>query len=88
MLAGTATDKWLPLLHREGVSVAGPYSGMMEAVESALDCLSPGQALLLSPGAASFNMFRNEFHRGDEFKKACRVLTSSDQPPNHIRPSK
>jgi len=30
---------------------------------------TPGDIVLLSPGAASFNMFQNEFDRGEQFKK-------------------
>jgi UDP-N-acetylmuramoylalanine--D-glutamate ligase len=30
--------------------------------------------VLLSPGCASFGMFQNEFHRGDEFKRIVNEL--------------
>ena len=34
------------------------------------------QVVILSPGAASFEMFRNEFDRGDSFKKLVREYVS------------
>jgi len=36
----------------------------------------PGGAVLLSPGCASFGMFRNEFHRGEAFRQIVRQLAA------------
>jgi UDP-N-acetylmuramoylalanine--D-glutamate ligase len=44
-------------------------SSMKEAVE-----LSAGDAVLLSPGCSSFDMFRDYAHRGDEFAKCVKEL--------------
>jgi UDP-N-acetylmuramoylalanine--D-glutamate ligase len=30
--------------------------------------------IALSPGCASFGMFRNEFHRGEEFRRVVMLL--------------
>lgn len=35
----------------------------------------PGDVVLLSPGAASFGLFLNEFDRGDKFREAVEKLT-------------
>jgi UDP-N-acetylmuramoylalanine--D-glutamate ligase len=40
---------------------------MTEAFEQAHGLARPGDAILLSPGAASFGGFRNEFDRGEQF---------------------
>lgn len=42
---------------------------MQEAVTAAFDITNPGKICLLSPAAASFNLFRNYQERGNVFKK-------------------
>ncbi|MCK5250991.1 MAG: UDP-N-acetylmuramoyl-L-alanine--D-glutamate ligase [Spirochaetaceae bacterium] len=76
MLKGSATDTWLPRLRSSGVEVDGPYDSMEAAVAAANRIAVPGDAVLLSPGATSFGMFRHEFERGDVFKAACRSLVN------------
>jgi UDP-N-acetylmuramoylalanine--D-glutamate ligase len=44
------------------------------AVHAAWKRSAPGDTILLSPAAASFNQFRNEFHRGEVFEKAVNGL--------------
>jgi UDP-N-acetylmuramoylalanine--D-glutamate ligase len=44
------------------------------AVRRAADLASPGEAVLLSPACASFDMFRDYKHRGDVFAAAVRAL--------------
>ena len=74
MLSGTATEGWLPRLKELGAAVEGPFESMESAVLRAIEISECGDAILLSPGAASFGMFRHEFHRGDVFKSLCRKL--------------
>ncbi len=45
-----------------------------EAVRRAADCAEQGDAVLLSPACASFDMFRDYKHRGDVFAAAARGL--------------
>jgi UDP-N-acetylmuramoylalanine--D-glutamate ligase len=69
-LPGTATDK---LMHR----ITIPYeeaSSMKEAVEKAQMRAQKGGVVLLSPGAASFGLFQNEYDRGDQFRVAVQAL--------------
>jgi UDP-N-acetylmuramoylalanine--D-glutamate ligase len=49
-------------------------SSLEEAVEKAAELARPGEAVLLSPACASFDMFRNYGHRGDAFAQAVRSL--------------
>ena len=45
---------------------------MAEALELALGAVRRGDVILLSPGAASFGLFKNEFDRGNQFKKLVK----------------
>lgn len=47
---------------------------MKEAVQKARKVAQTGDIVLLSPGAASFNMFKNEFDRGEQFREEVRNL--------------
>lgn len=47
---------------------------MGKAIELAARGAEPGDIVLLSPGAASFGIFKNEFDRGEQFKGAVGAL--------------
>ncbi|HLD17748.1 MAG TPA: UDP-N-acetylmuramoyl-L-alanine--D-glutamate ligase [Patescibacteria group bacterium] len=47
---------------------------MAKAVEAASSAAQFGDVVLLSPGTASFGMFKNEYDRGDQFVEAVRGL--------------
>lgn len=47
---------------------------MGKAVELASRSALPGDVVLLSPGAASFGLFKNEFDRGEQFRKVVEAL--------------
>ena len=47
---------------------------MEAAVEAAYALAHDGDAVLLSPACASFDMFRNYGHRGDVFAAAARAV--------------
>ena len=66
LLPGTATEKLKKYLPDEKVSLA---RSMKEAVRYACKAAKPGDYVLLSPGAASFGLFLNEFDRGAQFIK-------------------
>ncbi|MDD5551543.1 MAG: UDP-N-acetylmuramoyl-L-alanine--D-glutamate ligase [Candidatus Pacebacteria bacterium] len=46
-----------------------------EAVREAKKEAQSGDIVLLSPAAASFNLFKNEFDRGRKFKEAIKTIT-------------
>ncbi|MBA2277503.1 MAG: UDP-N-acetylmuramoyl-L-alanine--D-glutamate ligase [Chloroflexia bacterium] len=78
LLDGTATGRLRELLDTAGVVYGGPYDDMDEAVRAATASAGPGDVVVLSPGCASFGLFRNEFDRGEQFREAVRHLTSSE----------
>jgi UDP-N-acetylmuramoylalanine--D-glutamate ligase len=47
---------------------------MEEAVQRAYEAARTGDAVLLSPACASFDMFRNYVHRGEAYVAAVRDL--------------
>jgi UDP-N-acetylmuramoylalanine--D-glutamate ligase len=47
---------------------------MEKAVALATEKAGTGDVVLLSPGAASFGLFLNEFDRGDKFRAAVKEL--------------
>jgi UDP-N-acetylmuramoylalanine--D-glutamate ligase len=57
-------------------SVAGERCTSLEqAVQRAAELAKPGEAVLLSPACASFDMFRDYKDRGDKFAAAVKALT-------------
>jgi len=70
LLPGSATEelkKFLKINFSEA-------KNMKEAVKKAYKTSQAGDLILLSPGAASFNIFQNEFDRGDQFNKYVKEL--------------
>jgi UDP-N-acetylmuramoylalanine--D-glutamate ligase len=62
-------------LARELTSVPHEESGTLElAVAAAAREARPGEVVLLSPAAASYDQFRDFEHRGEEFKRLVRTL--------------
>ncbi len=74
LLPGTATDRLSVKLQKLNVSFFGPVQSMREAVRLAWKGSRPGETILLSPGAASFGLFVNEFDRGKAFRRAVQGL--------------
>jgi UDP-N-acetylmuramoylalanine--D-glutamate ligase len=58
----------------EKVVAGEKCASLEEAVRRAAELAEPGQAVLLSPACASFDMFRDYRHRGEVFAQAVRSL--------------
>ncbi len=73
LLKGEDTDKLKSLICNQDI-----IEGIFENLESAVDALykktQPGDIILLSPGSASFNMFDNEFDRGQKFNQIVKKI--------------
>ena len=73
LFEGDASDKIEALLG-DKVTIEKGVKTMQEAVDKAKAASAVGDIVLLSPGAASFNLFDNEFDRGEQFREAVRNL--------------
>lgn len=75
LLKGTATDKLIKAL---GKVLSSKFiiqcSSMQEAVKQAWKNSKESDVVLLSPGAASFGIFVNEFDRGDQFNLCVKKI--------------
>ncbi|MDR1507587.1 MAG: UDP-N-acetylmuramoyl-L-alanine--D-glutamate ligase [Treponema sp.] len=86
LLTGTGSEKIVPLLTAGGVPFFGPFGDLEKAaacaIEKAGDLAKAGQGakagtvfVVLSPGCASFGMFKNEFDRGRRWKETVERLS-------------
>ncbi len=66
LFSGTATDKIKKYFKSFSFEEVG---NMKKAVKKALGLTKKGDIILLSPGAASFGLFKNEYDRNDQFVK-------------------
>ena len=88
LLSGSGTDHLIPLLQQRHIKFEGPFDSLKILLEVLKTCLLSDSAkkvygevysdaflpVVFSPGAASFEMFTNEFDRGDTFKKLVRDM--------------
>jgi UDP-N-acetylmuramoylalanine--D-glutamate ligase len=58
----------------KGQAAIVPSGDLETAMRKALAAAAPGEWVLLSPGCASFDQFKNYEHRGQSFKAIARQL--------------
>jgi len=76
LLNGSATPKIKEAFEKANISFPffGPFDDFEKAVKKAYQLAGEKEVVLLSPGVASFGMFKNEFDRGEKFKKIVNSL--------------
>jgi UDP-N-acetylmuramoylalanine--D-glutamate ligase len=62
-----------------GVRPVTRADSMDEAVRAAVDAARPGDAVLLSPGCASYDWYGSYGERGDDFARAVREVAGASQ---------
>jgi len=77
VVIGEASEQLLKLCGDEIIALRA--SSMQQAVEKAAMLAVSGDAVLLSPACASFDMFENYEHRGDVFCAAVSLLVTRSE---------
>ncbi len=57
------------------------FDTLAAAVTAAAARARPGEVVLLAPGCASFDMFRDFEDRGDQFRRLTRTLAGASPAP-------
>ncbi len=75
-LEGDAADSILSSLRAKNsnLSIYGPYNNLEELLTDVKKEAKPGDVVLFSPAATSFNLFQNEFDRGRKFNDAVAKI--------------
>jgi len=71
LMEGSATQRMMAIFQAKGWSWLGPFKDFETALRALEANLRVGDTVLMSPGAASFELFQNEFDRGEKFRLAC-----------------
>ena len=77
LLEGTATPALEALLTERQIAISGTFDSMASAVNAASAHVRRGDIVALCPACASFGMFRNEFDRGEQFRRSTIAIDSN-----------
>ena len=80
LLIGRDASVLRAALAESGVTLEDCES-LEHAVRRASEIAAPGEAVLMSPACASFDMFRNYAHRSEVFVEAVRALAAEEGQP-------
>jgi UDP-N-acetylmuramoylalanine--D-glutamate ligase len=69
LFTGKASEKLKACLPADFVANITTATDMKTAVDAALAAAASGDIILLSPAATSFGLFKNEYDRGEQFRK-------------------
>lgn len=72
-----AAAKNLPAKSQPELAVCASFADMEAALAWCLEQSRGGDKIVLSPGCASFDQFRNFVHRGEAFAELCRRLAGA-----------
>lgn len=73
LLPGSASEKIIKEIKKTENKIIETNS-LSEAVKKSFFAAAKGNVVLFSPGAASFNLFRNAYDRGDKFKNIIKTF--------------
>ena len=74
LFKGAGTDKILKVLPAKPKFLVSVVDNMKDALKQAQSLIKKGDLILLSPGATSFGIFKNEFDRGDQFNRIVNSI--------------
>jgi UDP-N-acetylmuramoylalanine--D-glutamate ligase len=77
LLSGSATEKMRAKLQSSAISVFDTLEGCVDEALEKIQAMKKGKkaVLLFSPAAKSFEKFKNEFDRGEQFNAIISKLT-------------
>lgn len=74
LFEGTASEKIASAVDGTSLKIEKYFNTMKDAAIKASSLATTGDVVILCPGAASFNMFKNEFDRGAQFDEVVKSL--------------
>lgn len=73
LLIGDSTDEIKKLIKNKKI-IFGTYDDIEKLLKDVKRTAEPGDTILFSPGATSFNLYKNEFDRGRKFNEAVEKI--------------